>query len=47
MKISDSRIDAGKAFDWGKVSREYVVLLPWDFDKNDKLLKEDGTNTIK
>ncbi len=24
MKITDSRIDAGKAFDWGKTSKEYA-----------------------
>lgn len=24
MKIKDDRIDSGKAFDWGKTSREYA-----------------------
>ena len=24
MEIKDNRIDSGKAFDWGKTSREYA-----------------------
>ena len=24
MEITDNRIDAGKAFDWGKTSEEYA-----------------------
>ena len=24
MEIKDSRIDAGKAFDWGRTSKEYA-----------------------
>ena len=34
MEIKDSRIDAGKAFDWGKTSREYARyrdIYPEDF----------------
>ena len=24
MEITDDRIDAGKAFDWGRISKEYA-----------------------
>ena len=36
MKITDSRIDAGKAFDWGKTSKEYAKyrdIYPDEFYK--------------
>jgi hypothetical protein len=26
MEIKDSRIDAGKAFDWGRTSKEYALF---------------------
>ena len=49
--ISDSRIDAGKAFDWGKVSREYAKyrdIYPEEFYKKiiDRGLCTEGQKVL-
>ena len=51
MKISDSRIDAGKAFDWGKVSKEYAKyrdIYPEEFYKKiiDRGLCTEGQKVL-
>jgi len=39
MLITDSRIDAGKAFDWGRTSGDYakyIDIYPGYFEKSDR-----------
>ncbi len=51
MEITDNRIDAGKAFDWGKTSEEYAKfrdIYPEEFYKKivDRGLCIDGQNVL-
>ena len=52
MEIKDDRIDSGKAFDWGKTSREYAKyrdIYPEEFYKKivDRSLCINGQRVLE
>ena len=47
MEIKDDRIDSGKAFDWGKTSREYAKYRDNYPEKSGWNLKKQVNHSMK